>query len=209
LKIIAVRHGNTGQPVNGNDRKRELTPLGHWQAGSIGKQLAKRGIVPDIAFISPVLRVRQTTEGILSSDRTCPVIEVPTLYEHPHEGTRLQIDEMFTGLGYATLKQYRGTFGELRFSYIRAMGIMNGRSITTIRGNLDWSHIALAPKLETVLIVGHAVIIPITIHELLSRNAKWPLDLNMTECETIIFDTDRPEGFIILKPTITDEIPIN
>ena len=62
MRLFLVRHAEAepGEP----DDLRTLTPHGRRQAEELGKRFAKHGITPDAIISSPLLRARQTAEGI-------------------------------------------------------------------------------------------------------------------------------------------------
>ena len=62
MRLFLVRHAEAepGEP----DDLRTLTPHGRRQAQELGERFAKHGIAPDAILSSPLLRARQTAEGI-------------------------------------------------------------------------------------------------------------------------------------------------
>ena len=62
MRLFLVRHAEAepGEP----DDLRALTPHGRRQAQELGERFAKHGIAPDAILSSPLLRARQTAEGI-------------------------------------------------------------------------------------------------------------------------------------------------
>lgn len=46
------------------DLQRPLTPRGHSDAAAAGELLARAGVVPDLAVLSPAKRARQTWDGV-------------------------------------------------------------------------------------------------------------------------------------------------
>ncbi len=62
MRLFLVRHAEAepGEP----DDLRTLTPHGRRQAQELGERFAKHRIAPDAILSSPLLRARQTAEGI-------------------------------------------------------------------------------------------------------------------------------------------------
>jgi phosphohistidine phosphatase len=62
VRLFLVRHAEAepGEP----DDLRTLTPHGRRQAQELGERFARHGIKPDAVLSSPLLRARQTAEGI-------------------------------------------------------------------------------------------------------------------------------------------------
>jgi phosphohistidine phosphatase len=62
VRLFLVRHAEAepGEP----DDLRTLTQHGRRQAQELGERFAKHGIAPDAILSSPLLRARQTAEGI-------------------------------------------------------------------------------------------------------------------------------------------------
>lgn len=75
MELFLIRHaeavalGNLGIT---DDTERPLTDKGHQQALGIGKGLAKKGVRFDKLVTSPLVRARQTAEGMLSSFNPVP-----------------------------------------------------------------------------------------------------------------------------------------
>jgi phosphohistidine phosphatase len=62
VRLFLVRHAEAapGEP----DDLRTLTPHGKQQARELGRRFARKGIKPDAVLSSPLLRARETAEGI-------------------------------------------------------------------------------------------------------------------------------------------------
>jgi phosphohistidine phosphatase len=60
--LFVVRHAEAapGEP----DDLRTLTPYGLGQARELGERLGRHGVKPDVILSSPLLRARQTADGI-------------------------------------------------------------------------------------------------------------------------------------------------
>jgi phosphohistidine phosphatase len=62
MKVVLVRHAEAapGDP----DELRTLTRAGHEQARLLGERLRTHGVEPDAVLTSPLLRARETAEGL-------------------------------------------------------------------------------------------------------------------------------------------------
>jgi phosphohistidine phosphatase len=62
VRLYIVRHAEAapGSP----DELRALTPEGHEQARALGRRLRDEGVRPDAILTSPLLRARETAEGL-------------------------------------------------------------------------------------------------------------------------------------------------
>jgi len=65
VRLFVVRHAEAapGEP----DDLRTLTPYGQQQARELGRRFVRKGIKPDAVLTSPLLRARQTAEGIATA----------------------------------------------------------------------------------------------------------------------------------------------
>jgi phosphohistidine phosphatase len=65
VRLFVVRHAEAapGEP----DDLRTLTPNGKAQARELGRRFVRRGIKPDAVLSSPLLRARETAEGIAAA----------------------------------------------------------------------------------------------------------------------------------------------
>jgi phosphohistidine phosphatase len=60
-RLMLLRHAKTERAVPGaRDRDRELTKRGRTDAQAIGAYMARHGLVPDLALVSPAKRAQQT-----------------------------------------------------------------------------------------------------------------------------------------------------
>jgi phosphohistidine phosphatase len=62
VRVFLVRHAEAkaGEP----DELRSLTSHGRWQAQDLGKRFARKGISVDAIVSSPLVRARETAEGM-------------------------------------------------------------------------------------------------------------------------------------------------
>ena len=65
MRVFVVRHAEAapGEP----DDLRTLTTQGKQQARELGRRFARKGVKPDAVISSPLLRARETAEGIASA----------------------------------------------------------------------------------------------------------------------------------------------
>ena len=60
-RLLLLRHAKTERPKSGErDRDRKLTKRGRADAPLIGAYMARHGLVPDLALVSPVTRAEET-----------------------------------------------------------------------------------------------------------------------------------------------------
>jgi phosphohistidine phosphatase len=81
-RLILFRHGKAeGQAESGEDFDRALADRGLAEAAAMGRLLAKAGLVPDLALVSPAVRTRQTWEMAAPSFPDVRLQFAPSLYE--------------------------------------------------------------------------------------------------------------------------------
>lgn len=75
LELLLLRHAKSAwdQPF-GADHDRDLAPRGVKAARSMGRELAARGLVPDLVLCSTALRARHTLDLLLPAFRQPPTI---------------------------------------------------------------------------------------------------------------------------------------
>ena len=60
-RLMLLRHAKTERPEPGQrDRDRKLTKRGHGDAPLIGAYMAKHGLIPDLALVSPATRAQES-----------------------------------------------------------------------------------------------------------------------------------------------------
>jgi phosphohistidine phosphatase len=100
MNLYIIRHADAGNRDDwtGDDADRPLTDLGHKQARALGEALRHRGISFGAVVSSPMLRAKQTAEGVLgawsngSGPRLCD-------YLAQGEMRRRRLTKMLTGTG--------------------------------------------------------------------------------------------------------------
>ena len=80
--LLLLRHGKSDWDADdGDDRRRPLARRGEKAARSIGRFLARTGVVPDAAIVSPAVRAEMTLRlAMAAGDWTCPVRMAEPLY---------------------------------------------------------------------------------------------------------------------------------
>ncbi len=63
MLLYLLRHAEA-ENIAASDFQRRLTPKGEKQATLLGKFCQREGIIPELILSSPVLRARQTAEGV-------------------------------------------------------------------------------------------------------------------------------------------------
>ena len=85
-RLIVVRHGNTFNPGDvilrvGSATDIPLTETGAEQGAAVGRELKRRGFTVNRAFYAPLLRTRQSAEGIAASFPNAELIPAEFLTE--------------------------------------------------------------------------------------------------------------------------------
>ncbi|WP_101760373.1 phosphohistidine phosphatase SixA [Oceanicoccus sp. KOV_DT_Chl] len=73
MNILIMRHGEASMNAP-SDTQRPLTENGLWQAGQAGQCLLTENFCPDLVWLSPYLRTRQTTERVMQAFNQVPQI---------------------------------------------------------------------------------------------------------------------------------------
>jgi phosphohistidine phosphatase len=106
--LLLVRHAQAGNaPL---DRDRPLTDRGLRQAAGIGSWLARTGLVPDRAAVSPALRAVQTWETAVPD--VAPDLE-PRIYENTVEDLLAVIHETSDDVQILALVGHNPSIGAL------------------------------------------------------------------------------------------------
>jgi phosphohistidine phosphatase len=81
-RLLLLRHAKTERPEPGErDRDRRLTKRGREDAPLIGAYMARHGLVPDLALVSPATRAEETWALIAKALPTAPkVVEEEGIY---------------------------------------------------------------------------------------------------------------------------------
>lgn len=80
-RLILMRHAKAEKTsASGRDRDRPLSERGQTDAATMGRALASRGMRPDLAFVSPSTRTRQTWDLLHDAFGDVQVREDEPLY---------------------------------------------------------------------------------------------------------------------------------
>ena len=81
-RLLLLRHAKTERPEPGErDRNRKLTKRGREDAPLIGAYMARHGLVPDLALVSPATRAEETWALVAKALPTAPkVVEEEGIY---------------------------------------------------------------------------------------------------------------------------------
>jgi len=81
-RLLLLRHAKTERPEPGErDRDRRLTKRGREDAPLIGAYMARHGLVPDLALVSPATRAEETWALVAKALPTAPkVMEEEGIY---------------------------------------------------------------------------------------------------------------------------------
>ncbi|MGB6536850.1 MAG: histidine phosphatase family protein [Xanthobacteraceae bacterium] len=72
-RLILLRHAKTERAEPGeSDRERRLTTRGQADAPVVGTYMARHGLVPDLALISPAVRAQETWKLVAACFATTP-----------------------------------------------------------------------------------------------------------------------------------------
>ena len=81
-RLLLLRHAKTERPEPGErDRNRKLTKRGREDAPLIGAYMARHGLVPDLALVSPATRAEETWALVAKALPTAPkLVEEEGIY---------------------------------------------------------------------------------------------------------------------------------
>jgi phosphohistidine phosphatase len=80
-RLILFRHGKAqAESASGDDFDRKLAPRGVRESAEMGETLARLGLVPDLALVSPAARARETWEAAEAAFPNAQARLEPELY---------------------------------------------------------------------------------------------------------------------------------
>ena len=82
-RLLLLRHAKSGRPPGVSDIDRPLDARGREAAPRMGVYLAREGLHPDLALVSPARRTRETWEAAAAALGAVPMQIVETIYEAP------------------------------------------------------------------------------------------------------------------------------
>src|SRR5262249_46148483 len=104
MEIYVIRHADA-EPLSEtvtDDAERPLTETGKGQAKAVGQCLQKLGAKVDVILTSPLLRARQTAEGIVAAwTKPAPAVEV--VDELVDAGKRRKLTKVISAVGKETV----------------------------------------------------------------------------------------------------------
>lgn len=131
ITLDLVRHGPALPTSSTGDAGRVLSPEGRRLVERLAERLAKDGWAPIPAFVSPLVRARQTAELLAAAiPAGLPIIVLPEL--HP-EGTPAGVLDVLTPLlepeSHVLLVGHQPLLGELA-------GLLSGEAVSPSAGGL-------------------------------------------------------------------------
>ncbi|WP_332659752.1 SixA phosphatase family protein [Brevundimonas sp.] len=92
-RLILMRHAKAEKSsASGRDRDRPLSDKGRADAAAMGRGLAARGMKPDLAFVSPSTRTRQTWDLLHDAFGDVQVREPEPLYNGASDTLRRYVE---------------------------------------------------------------------------------------------------------------------
>jgi phosphohistidine phosphatase len=81
-RLILFRHAKSAWPQGVPDNERPLAERGRLAAPLMGAYIARHGLIPDLALVSPAMRTEQTWQFATADWPKVPRVEVePAIYE--------------------------------------------------------------------------------------------------------------------------------
>jgi phosphohistidine phosphatase len=74
--LLLLRHGKAESPHGVADRDRPLARRGRRQSNFAGAECRRRGLIPDLAVVSPALRTRQTWDEFARGLGSTPPVDL-------------------------------------------------------------------------------------------------------------------------------------
>jgi phosphohistidine phosphatase len=101
MRLILLRHAKSEKAEPGmRDHERSLNPRGRRDIALIGAYMARHGLAPDLAAVSPAHRTRETWERLLVAFATAPpVVFDERLYNAKGEAIVATIKQIGGGAG--------------------------------------------------------------------------------------------------------------
>ncbi|MEH3116147.1 MAG: histidine phosphatase family protein [Methylorubrum populi] len=82
-RLLLLRHAKSAYPPGVADIDRPLNPRGREAAPLTGAYMAREGLTPDHAMVSPARRTGETWEAVRAACPETPMETVPSIYEAP------------------------------------------------------------------------------------------------------------------------------
>ena len=171
LHITLLRHGKADKTLP-DHRLHPLSEVGIAQAVNRRTKLDEPKY--DLVLHSHLLRARQTALTVAGLDEGNETLEIKSLFPEDSDPRMAAVNELFDKLGYAPLSAYEA----------QARGSLD--SIALEMKSDVWNAIARAffrhDRIQNVLLVGHAVLLPALCQALTGQAAPFAADL-LGECE--------------------------
>lgn len=106
MKIFLIRHGEQQYPYNDQGRKLISSPdaplaeLGRIQLQELGKKIAEEGMIPDVLYVSPILRAQQSADilvDVVSIANKFTVDKLKEVFPNSAEGKTFEEWEAIRG----------------------------------------------------------------------------------------------------------------
>ena len=79
-RLLLFRHAHAVREAQA-DRDRPLSERGRVDAAAVGRELARKGLLPGLVLCSPAIRTRQTLEAVTADLGTPAVVMVDEIYD--------------------------------------------------------------------------------------------------------------------------------
>jgi phosphohistidine phosphatase len=87
LRVMLLRHAKSDRPDGVADERRPLAARGRRDSPWMGRQIMRKGLLPDLALVSTACRAQETWQAVSSAfDRRVPARNEPRLYEATSRG---------------------------------------------------------------------------------------------------------------------------
>lgn len=189
--ITFVRHGNAVKAEGQPDSARKLSTKGHDQARARRSLLGNPEF--DLVLFSPTDRTKQTAELVAGGFEACLAYDVEELFT-PKGPDGEALDEMFKRLAYSPLSAYQK---EERWDCLERYAQNAWRAILDEIENTGG---------ENILVVGHAVYLPIIGYTATEGTFTELLGCNMGECGAIQIAFN--ENMDVVETRILDEVNV-
>jgi phosphohistidine phosphatase len=113
MRLFLLRHGKSAWPDGIDDLERPLARRGREASERMGHYLAKEGLVPDLALVSPARRTQETWTLAKHALGDVPMRSEPRIYEAPPERLLAVIREADAGVGTLLLVGHNPGLEEL------------------------------------------------------------------------------------------------
>lgn len=156
-KFYYIRHAETEmniQPhiIGGRSNHVNLTTHGREQAKAFGTWLGQSNIIPDVVYISPAVRTRDTSRLILEHAGLAPPIHIDDRLQELSQGAKEGADRAATYTDDVLKTLYADPFN---FKFDK------GESVSDVQARMleSFDSMRLAHPDETILVVSHGLAI--------------------------------------------------